>query len=122
VRQPLAPKEGWAPDASSEAAQAQPLRCGSDVTDRLRPELYKQIPPATGTIIAHLTGRVIWDRYKPSCCKQPQPSNTSLGAWCKRPRVHLLLGLGFEEVGDLGRGFADGVHVAIYQRRGARER
>jgi hypothetical protein len=29
--------------------------------NKLRLELYKQSTPATGTVIGHFTGRVIWD-------------------------------------------------------------
>jgi hypothetical protein len=52
------------------------------------------------TIIGHLTGRVIWDSSKPSCCKRPKSSHTSLSARCKRHGVNLLEGLGFGNGGD----------------------
>jgi hypothetical protein len=72
-----------------------------------------QIPTAMGTLIGHFTGRVIWDISKPSCCKQPQPAIPHSAPGVSHYALHLLLGLGFGNGGDQGRGFGDGVHATF---------
>jgi hypothetical protein len=65
------------------------------------------------TVIGHFTGRVIWDISKPSCCKQPQPAIPHSAPGVSHYALHLLLGLGFGNGGDQGRGFGDGVHATF---------
>jgi hypothetical protein len=45
--------------------------------------VYKQSPPATGTIIGHLTGLVIWDSSKTLLLQPAAIRNISLSARCK---------------------------------------
>ena len=58
------------PDAGSEGgARANFAMSGAARCDRPTEAALQVIPPAIGTVIGHLTGRVIWDSSKPSCSK-----------------------------------------------------
>jgi hypothetical protein len=89
---------------------------GAARCDRPTEAALQVIPPAIGTLIGHLTGRVIWDSPTFSCCKRSQPAIHSA------PDVSdyafdLLLGLGFEDVATRGR-LRDGIHAGLRPTQG----
>ena len=76
-------------------------------TDRTEARALHAVRPATGTVIGHLTGRVIWD--SPNLLASPGVSDYG----CR-----LLMGSGFGDIGDCAARLRDGVHAAFAQRTG----
>jgi hypothetical protein len=66
--------------------------------DQTAARALQAIPPATGTLIGHLTGRVIWDSPKPSALNRPQSATPQSAPRVGDYAFHLLLGLGFGDV------------------------
>jgi hypothetical protein len=102
----------------ARAAQERTLRCWERGHRRcalrqtkLKTRGLQAVPPATGTLIGHHTGRVIRDSPKPSSCKQPQPAIPHSAPDISDSAFHLPLGLGFGDVS--GAAFGDGVHAAL---------
>jgi hypothetical protein len=67
----------------ARAAQERTLRCGERFRSSTEARALQAIPPAPGTIIGHVTGRVIWD--SPNLLASPGVSDATSGMASMRP-------------------------------------
>jgi hypothetical protein len=85
----------------ASAAQERTLRCSGAwpqtrraATNKTEARALQAIPPATGTIIGHLIGRVIWDSSKNLLLQRAAIRYLTSAPGVSDYGCHLLLGLG----------------------------
>ena len=111
------------------AAQERRLRCrergqrrGALRLEQTEASALQAVPPATGTpgSIGHLTGRVIWDGPKPSCCKQLQPAIAHIAPGATRLCIRSAAGVRVRGRQRLGARLPRWVHAAFAEVRVAK--